>query len=597
VARMMCPVKKMEINVPDECPQDCMHFKLGMCTHPDMIALMGQSVTRSGIPIKPIYTPEDLGDWDFKEKLGEPGGYPYTRENRPMMPPAPAKAPTKASTKAPVKEADKQPAPMSSAVRDAAMRGASQYAGFGTAETTNEWFKFLLSQGATNLSAACDLPTQIGYDADHPLALGEVGKSGVHIGSLADMEAMLDGIPLGEMGVGSVVSAMGPIYLAWTIAVCEKRGIPLQEVRFFSQNDCLKEFMARGTQIFPVKPQVKFNCDLVEFCARNNMIYARPMQISGYHIREAGATAPQELAFTMANAVAYIDELVGRGLSVDDFVPLLFVFFAGGIDLFEEACKYRAFRRMWAKIMKERYQSTNPAVLHCACTSYTAGSYYTAQQPLNNIVRGTIELLSAILGGLPGATVSSYDEALALPSPEAVRVALRTQQIVAEETGVNRVLDPLGGSYYVEALTDELEARATEIFDKVQSMGGAIAALEQGYQQREIAVSAYERLKKVESGETVVVGVNKYAMEEPTTIEVRKVDPEEERRQVEKVKKLKQERDNDKVNAALARLKKEAEEGVNLVPCLIDTVKTYATLGEICDTLRGVWGEFKPVTL
>ncbi len=523
---------------------------------------MVQVVTRSGIVLKPVFTPTDLGDWGYSEKLGDPAEYPFTRGGQSVM------------------------------YRDSP-RGSAQYAGFGTPETTNQWFKYLISQGATGLSAATDLPTQIGYDSDHPLAEGEVGKQGVSINSLGDWETMIDGIPLDRIGVGILANATGPIGLAWILAANEKRGIPLEEVRVGLQNDPLKEFIARGTQIFPPGPSVKLACDVVEYCVRNKMKYARPLSCCGSHMRQAGATAPQEMGFMLANAVAYIEELIGRGLKVDDFAPHLSIYLSAGMDLFEEACKFRAIRRMWARMMKERFQANTLPVV----TAYTAGSQFTAQQPLNNIVRGTTQLLGAILGGLSGAVVASYDEALALPSAEAVRVALRTQQIVAEESGVKNVVDPLGGSYYIEWLTDELEKRATEIFDKVQSMGGAIVAIEQGFQQREIARSAYEEQKRVESGERVVVGVNKYVVDEPITIEVRKVDPEEERKQVKKVKKLRKERDNEKVRVCLKQVKEAAEEGVNLVPCLLDAVKVYATIGEICDTLRGVYGEHKAIGL
>jgi len=568
MARMMCPVKKMEINVPDECPKECMHLKMRMCAHPDTLELIQQLVTKSGIPVKQFYGPEDLKDWDYISRSGNPGEYPFTRglpaATYRVMYGGPARTVT--------------------------------YAGFGTPETTNQWYKYLINEGGvTALSCALDLPTQIGYDSDNPLALGEVGRQGVSIDSLADVESMLDGIPLSETGVGSVASGLGPIYLAWFLALNEKRGIPLQDMGFASQNDCLKEFIARGTQIFPVRPQFNFTCDVVEYCVRNGMKNTRPISISGTHMAEAGATAVQEMAFTLANAVAYIEELMDRGLDIDELASYLTTFFVSGMDLFEQICKFRAFRRMWSRMMRERFHAkvdTPPIV-----TAFTAGSTYTAQQPLNNIVRGTMELLAAVLGGLGGALTAAYDEAIALPSAQAITLAFRTQQILGFEAGLFDTADPLGGSYYVEALTDELEERATELFDKVEAMGGAIPAIEQGFQQREIAVSAYEKQRKIDSGEKVVVGVNKYATDEPLTIEVRKVDPEEERRQVEKVKKLKQERDNEKVKVCLKQVKAAAEEGINTVPSILEAVKAYATVGEICDTLRGVWGEFKPVTL
>jgi len=526
---------------------------------------MEEFKTMSGIPVKTVYVPDDLRGWNYERKLGNPGDHPFTRANRGMSP----------------------------AEYWRSRIGGGKYVGFGTPETTNKWLKFLLSEGATSVSGgALDLPTQIGYDSDHLLALGEVGKQGVSLCSLADTEVLYDGIPVDQVSPTSVVSAIGPIFLAWAIAFNEKRGVPVEDVRISTQNDCLKEFIARGTQIFPIKPSVKVSCDVVEYCVRNNMKSASPMQVSGTHMREAGATAPQEIAFTMANAVAYIEELVDRGLNVDDCLDKIMVFMAAGMDFFEEACKFRAMRRMWARIMREMFLATTPPLI----IAYTSGSYFTAQQPLNNIVRGTVELIGAMLGGLPSAGMTCYDEALALPSEDAMKIALRTPQIVAYESGIFNTLDPLGGSYYVEALTDELEERATDLFDKVQAMGGAISAIEQGFQQREIAISAYEKQRKIDSGETVVVGVNKYVTGEPLTIEVRKVDPEEERRQVEKVKKLRRERDNEKVKACLKQVKAAAEEGINTVSSILEAVKAYATVGEICDTLRGVWGEYQPTS-
>ncbi|MFH1383328.1 MAG: methylmalonyl-CoA mutase family protein [Chloroflexota bacterium] len=513
----------------------------------------------SRIPVKPVYTPEDLGDWDYHEQLGDPGQYPFTR-GMPLV------------------------------KRKEGPQEGGQYAGFGTPEATNKWFKYLLSQGSQSLSAALDLPTQIGYDSDHPFALGEVGKQGVSVNSLADMETMLDSIPIEKMGIGSVVSSIGAIFMAWNIALNQKKGIPIQEMHLTIQNDCLKEFMCRGTQIFPIRPSVKFNCDAVEYCVRNKIKYASPLTVCGSHMRQAGASVIQEIAFTIADAIVFYEDLLGRGLDVDDFAPYFSVFLGSGMDLFEEICRIRAFRRMWARTMKERFGcKTPPRVI-----SSVNGRHFTAQQPLNNIIRGVIMLLGGALAGIPGGTVRSYDEALALPSAEAVRVALRTQQIVALETGIFNTSDPLGGSYFVEALTDELEARAGELFQKVEDMGGAIPALEQGFQQMEIARSAYEKQLEIETGERVVVGINKYVTDEPLKIQIMKVDPEEERRQVEKVKKLRRQRDNAAVKAGLKQLKEAAQEGVNMVPVLVDVVKTYATIGEMCDTLRSVWGEYKP---
>ncbi|MFH1382137.1 MAG: methylmalonyl-CoA mutase family protein [Chloroflexota bacterium] len=522
------------------------------------------TTTRSGIPVKAVYTPADLNGWNYQKKLGSPGEYPYARSV--------AKSVARA--------------------RNAAV-SANQYAGFGTPEATNEWFKYCLSQGATSVSAALDLPSQIGYDSDHPMALGEVGKAGVSINSLADMEIMLDGIPIDQFAVGSVVSAIGPIFMAWSIAINQKRKIPLKNMHLQLQNDCLKEFIARGTQIFPIRPSVKTSCDCVEFCARNEIKNSRPMSVCGLHMRQGGSTAPQEMAFTLANAVAYYEDLVARGLDVNTFAPYIATSLGSGIDLFEEIAKSRAYRRMWARVMKEKFGSNTPPSLSIRVN----GREFTPVQPLNNIVRATIGLLGVVLGGAGMAGSASYDEALALPTEEAVTVTLRMMQIVAHESGVFNTIDPMAGSYYVESLTDAVEEKAMELFQKVEDMGGAIPAIEQGFQSREIARSAYEKLRQVESGERVWVGVNKYVSSEKLKIEIRKVDPKEEQRQVVKVRKLRKERDNAAVKAALKQLKGAAKEGVNLIPVLVDVVKTYATVGEICDTLRGVYGEYKATGL
>ena len=522
--------------------------------------------TESGIPVKPVYTPLDLDGWDYHERLGAPGEYPFTRGITPTM------------------------------YRDEPWL-IGQYAGFATAETTNEWYKYLLGQGATSLSVAWDLPTQIGYDSDHPLAFGEVGKQGVACASLADMESMFDGIPIHKIRLSTTANAIGPIFLAWILAIYEKRGLQPQGMQLSIQNDSLKEFFSRGTQIFIPQASVKLSNDCVEYCVRNGLNEFHPLACSGYHIAEAGATAVQEMAFTMADAETYIEDLLGRGLDIDDFAHHIVGFLGTGIDFFEEICKLRAFRRMWARMMKEKYGAKKPGSMRLFYRSYTRGSYLTAQQPLNNIVRGALETLAAVLGGIQSNVTSSYDEALSLPSSEAVRIALRTQQIIADESGVTKTVDPLGGSYYVEWLTGELEKRATELLSQVEEMGGAIVAIEEGFFEKEIARSAYENLKQVQSGERVTIGVNKYVVDEPVKIEIRKVDHKEEDRQIEKLRKLRKERENDKVKVSLNQLRREAEEGVNLVPCLIDTVKTYATLGEICDTLREVYGEYKPVRL
>ncbi|MFH1381626.1 MAG: methylmalonyl-CoA mutase family protein [Chloroflexota bacterium] len=521
-------------------------------------------LSRSGIPLKPVYTPADLNGWDYKERLGEVGKYPFTRGM-----------------------------PISPNWEDFA--GAGHGSGFGSPESTNKWLKFLISEGADRVSATfMDLPTQIGYDSDHPMAEGEVGKAGVSINSLADLETVFDGIPTDKMVVSSLANAIGPIFTAWAVNLLKKRGVPLKEMRLGCQNECLKEIVCRGTQIFPIREQVKFNNDVVEYCARNGLKYATPITVCGSHFRQAGATAPQEMAFALADAVAYYEELLGRGLKVDEFAPYVSgIFLGAGMDLFEEICKLRAFRRMWARIMREKFGSKIPPRVH----SRGNGRDFTAQQPLNNIIRGTIELLAVWLGGCPGGETSCYDEALAIPTEESVRLAARTRQIITFESGVLNTADPLAGSYYVESLTDSLEEKAQELFDKVQSMGGAIIAIEQGFFQSEIARSSYEKVRQIESGERIWVGVNKYVTDEPLTINLRKVDAAEERRQVAKVKRLKKERDNAAVKVALKQLKEAARAGVNVVPVLIDAVKTYATVGEMCDTLRSVWGSYKSMGL
>jgi methylmalonyl-CoA mutase N-terminal domain/subunit len=527
--------------------------------------LKSQFVTHSWIPVERVYTPVELRDWDYNNKLGFPGKYPFTRSDSPTS-----------------------------------HRGGfwtmGQYGGFGTAEETNEWFKYLLDQGVGNLSVALDVPTQIGYDSDHQMARGEVGRQGVAINSLQDMETLFDGIPLERAMISTTANAIGPIFLAWSIALIEKRELIPQNVVIGMQNEPLKEFVARGTYIFPPGPSLKFANDVGEFGVKNGFAFLPPFALSGYHIREAGATAVQELAFTMANGVAYVEELVNRGISIDDFAANLPIFFGSGMDFFEEICKFRAARRMWANIVKQRFQPKQEQSMAAFITAYTQGSFFTAQQPLNNIARGAIQGLAAVLGGTHSLTVSSMDEALALPSRKAARVALRTQQIIAHESGVTNTVDPLGGSYYVEALTDELEEKATRLFEEVQALGGALVAIEQGFYEKQIAESAYQYQKEMESGERVIVGVNQYQVDEPVSIEVRKVPPELEQRQVEKLNKLRKERDNSKVELSLREIKEAAQEGANTVSPILEAVRAYATIGEICDVLRGVWGEWtRPV--
>ncbi|MFH1382273.1 MAG: methylmalonyl-CoA mutase family protein [Chloroflexota bacterium] len=524
---------------------------------------MGKIETRSWIPVKPFYSPVDLDGFDYQEKLGDAGKYPFTR------------------------------GPVATIPRNAP-GGGSRQAGFGTPEATNKWMKFLLKQGASSLNAPLDLPTQIGYDCDHPMALGEVGKAGVSVCSLADIETLFDGIALEKMAVGSVVSGIGPIYMSWMIALNEKKGVPFKDMHLWIQNDCLKEFICRGTQIFPIRQQVKFNNHAVEFCIRNNLKYAQPISICGGHFRQAGATAVQEMAFTMADAIAFYEELLTRGLNAEQIGPYAnHLFIGAGMDFFEEIAHIRALRRMWTKVLKERYGVVIPPMIG----SRVQGRDYTAQQPLNNLIRGAIITLATEIAGCPGSEVTAYDEALALPTEESATLALRTNQIVAHESGVRNTIDPLAGSYYMEWLTDELERRAMELFQKIEDMGGAIPAIEQGFQQMELGRSAYEKQRQVEKGERTLIGVNKYVINEPLKIAIRKVDPKEELRQVQKLKKLKRERDNAKVKAGLKKLREAAREDINLMPVLIDVVKTYATVGEMCNTLRGVFGEYRAAGL
>lgn len=522
--------------------------------------------TEGGTPVKAVYTPDDLKGWDYGQKLGLPGEYPFTRGITPTM------------------------------YRENFWQ-MNQYAGFATPEETNQWFKYVISQGAKSLTLALDIPTQCGYDSDHPFAEGEVGKQGVALNSLADLETILDGIPLRNMRFSCLANSIGPVYLGMLLTLLGKRGIAPQDVPMSMQNDILKEFGFRGTYIFPPKPSVKVACDVVEHASRNQFRQARVLCICSYHMSEAGATPVQEIAFILANATAYIEELLGRGLSIDDFAPNMDVFVGTGMDLFEEACKLRAIRRMWAKMMKETFRAKNPRSQTLTIRNYTRGSYFTAQQPLNNIIRGTIETLAGVLGGMQLNTTSSYDEALALPSPESMTIALRTQQILAYESGVINTVDPLAGSYFVESLTDEIEERAYTLYQKVQDMGGAIAAVENGFYEREVAQAGYERAKRRESGEKVILGVNKFVSQEPRKVEIRRIDPAAEQRQIEKIRKLRKERDNDKVKAALKQVKESAQEGVNLVPSMMVASQSYVTLGEVCNVLREVYGEHRAVKI
>jgi len=521
--------------------------------------------TISEIPVKRIYTPEDIKDMDYMRDLGFPGEYPFTRGIHATM-----------------------------------YRGRiwtmRQFSGFGTAEQTNKRFKYLLKEGETGLSIAFDYPTIMGYDSDHPMARGEVGRCGVAVSSLKDMEILLDGIPLDKVTTSMTINGPTAMILAMYIAVGDKQGVPREKLGGTVQNDMLKEFIAQKLVIFPPRPSVKLVCDVIEFCAKY-MPKWNPISISGYHIREAGATAVQELAFTLADGITYVEEMLKRGLKVDDFAPRLSFFFASHNNFFEEIAKFRAARRMWAKIMKERFGAKNPRSMWMRMHVQTSGCTLTAQQPLNNIVRVTLQALAAVLGGTQSLHTNSFDEALCLPSELAVRVALRTQQIIAYESGVADVVDPLGGSYYVEWLTNEMEERAWEYIHKIEEMGGVIEAIEKGWLQQEIANSAYKYQREIDTKRRIIVGVNEYTTEEHEEVPLLKIDPKVEEEQIAKLQKLRRERDNQKVKQILQKLHDEAEKNVNLMPTIIEAVKAYATLGEICDVLREVYGVYKEMII
>lgn len=521
-------------------------------------------VNTSGIPIKRLYTPVDFHDEAYLDEIGFPGQYPFTRGVQPTM-----------------------------------YRGRywtmRQYAGFATAEESNKRYRFLLDQGQTGLSVAFDLPTQIGYDSDHEMAIGEVGKVGVAIDSLKDMETLFDGIPLDKVSTSMTINAPAAVLLAMYIALAEKQGVSSDKLRGTIQNDILKEYSSRGTYIFPPKPSMRIITDVFSYCAEKVPLW-NTISISGYHIREAGSTAVQEVAFTLANGIAYVQAAIDAGLDVDKFAPRLSFFFNAHLDFFEEIAKYRAARRLWAKIMKERFGTKNPRSMIIRFHTQTAGCTLTAQQPMNNIVRVAFQALSAVLGGTQSLHTNSMDEALCLPSEQAVQVALRTQQLIAYETGVADTVDPIAGSYYVETLTREIYNRADEYIQKIDEMGGAVVAIERGYVQKEIQESAYRYQKEIESGERTVVGVNRFQVGEEKPTNLLRVDPAVRISQTEKLKALRAERDNQRVTDTLNALRKAAQGEENLMPPILDAVKAYATLGEICDVLREVFGEYQPST-
>lgn len=517
---------------------------------------------RKNFEAQRLYTPLDIEDSDYGEKLGFPGQYPFTRGVQPTM-----------------------------------YRGRlwtmRAYAGFATAEETNARYKYLLEAGQTGLSVAMDLPTQIGLDSDHELSHGEVGKVGVAIDSLADMEALFDGIPLDKVSTSMTINGPAAVLLAMYVAVAEKQGVKPEALKGTIQNDILKEYIARGTYIFPPRPSMRLITDTFEYCSKNIPKW-NTISVGAYHIREAGASEVQEIAFAFANAMAYIDAAIKAGQKVDDFAPGISWIFTAGLDFFGEVAKFRAARRLWARIMKERYGASVPKAQMLRVHVHTAGSVLTAQQPLNNVVRITWQALSAVLGGIQSMACCAYDEAIALPTEESATLALRTQQLLAYESGVTDTIDPLAGSYYIETLTDKIEKEAYDYIDKIDRMGGAVAAIEQGYMQQEMAAHAYEYQHEVELGKRTVIGVNKFNdSKKLAEQDVLTADLSVGERQIARLEKMKAARDNDAVKAALEKLREAAKGTENLMPYLINAVKTYATLGEICGVLREEFGEYK----
>jgi methylmalonyl-CoA mutase N-terminal domain/subunit len=520
----------------------------------------------SNMLIKRLYTPEDVESMDYVRDMGFPGEYPFLRGVHATM-----------------------------------YRGrlwtVRQFSGFGTAMQTNKRFKYLLKEGETGLSIAFDYPTIMGYDSDHHMAEGEVGICGVAVASLRDMEVLLDGIPLDKVTTSMTINGPAAMLLAMYVAVGDKQGVPREKLGGTTQNDNLKEYFAQKLCIYPPKQAVKLTTDIIEYCARHLPRW-NPISISGYHIREAGANAVQELAFTIYDGMSYVESTMERGLKVDDFAHRLSFFFASHNDFFEEVAKFRAARRIWAKLMKERFHAKNPRSMWMRMHVQTSGCTLTAQQPLNNIARTTIQALAAVLGGTQSLHTNSFDEALALPSEEAVRVALRTQQIMAHESGSTRTIDPLAGSYYIEALTNEMEEKTFEYIRKIDEMGGAIAAIEKGYFQKEIADSAYRYQREVDEMKRTIVGVNDYKIEkEENPIKLLRIDPKVEKEQLASHQKLKRERDKKKVENILDKLRRSTEKDENLMPVIIEAVKAYATLGEICEVLRQVYGEYKELII
>jgi methylmalonyl-CoA mutase, N-terminal domain len=520
-------------------------------------------VNTSGIPVKRLYTPLDGADANYLSEVGLPGEYPFTRGVQPTM-----------------------------------FRGRywtmRQYAGFATAEESNRRYRFLLDQGQTGLSVAFDLPTQIGYDSDNEVAIGEVGKVGVAIDSLEDMETLFNKIPLDKVSTSMTINAPAAVLLAMYIAVAEKQGVSADKLRGTIQNDILKEYSSRGTYIYPPKPSMRIITDIFSYCAENVPMW-NTISISGYHIREAGSTAVQEVAFTLANGIAYVQAALDAGLDVDTFGPRLSFFFNAHSDFLEEVAKYRAARRLWAEIMKERFKTRNPKSMMIRFHTQTAGCTLTAPQPKNNIVRVAFQAMAAVLGGTQSLHTNSMDEALCLPSQEAVQIALRTQQLIAYETGVTDTVDPLAGSYYLENLTREIYERAAAYIKKIDELGGAAEAIEKGFIQREIQDSAYRYQREIEQEERIVVGVNRFQVEEDKPTNLLRVNPAVRTSQIGRLKKLRSKRDDAVVGKRLSDLKQGAEGDQNLMPLMLEAVKAYATLGEICDVLREIFGEYQQV--
>lgn len=527
---------------------------------------MEKHQTISGVEQQRVYTPNDVQGGSYDEKLGMPGQYPFTRGIYDEM------------------------------YRDN-LWIMGQYSGFSTPEEANKRYRYLIEQGQTGFSIALDLPTQMGYDSDSRMAEGEVGKVGVSINSLADIETLFEGIDLKKVRqIRTTANANSLIMMAMYVAFCKKNGIDPNDIKFFLQNDVLKEYFTRGAFIFPPKNGVKMSVDVIDYCSKHMPSWT-PLAICGYHIRDGGATAAQEIAFAISDGLCYLDAAVKRGVNIDEFAPSLFFFLAAHIDLLEEVAKFRAARRVWARILKERYGAKNPDSQKMRIFIMTMGGALTAEQPLNNVVRVTIETLGAVLGGVQTIATSSYDEALSIPTEESVTVALRTQQILGYEIGVTGTVDPLGGSYYVEKMTDDIEKEVYEYIEKIDRLGGAAVAIEQGFYQRELADAAYKYQKRIDNGERTIVGVNRFTDSHSAKVPLFKVNDEVAQRQIAKVNKMKAERDNAKVEASLKALEEVAKTGENMAEAMIEAVSNYATIGEICATLRKVFGGYRPPTI